>query len=119
MYGCKYVGFDDYCDTDASKGLGYRACGYFVVFILTGVYLLVTLFVGVIIKSMELLQKSVAEENEILTKVYRQQSEFGYGPLALTTLLEVFDMLDQSANGVLTVGFDSSARKRSITLLII
>ncbi len=74
-----------------------------MVFILTGVYLLVTLFVGVIIKSMELLQKSVAEETEILTKVYRQQTEFGYGPLALATLLEVFDMLDQSANGVLTV----------------
>jgi voltage-gated sodium channel len=104
MYGCLYVGFDPVlCNEHDSYGWGWVAAWYFIVFVIVGVMVLVALFVGVIITSMELLQLSILEEDEMLKKVAAKQSEFGINDARAHTLLEIFDMIDVCANGRLTL----------------
>ena len=104
MYGCIYIGYDPvYCDEHDSYGWGWVAAWYFITFVIVGVMVLVALFVGVIITSMELLQLSIREEAEMLTKVAAKQAEFGITDTCAHTLLEIFDMIDVCANGRLTL----------------
>lgn len=104
MYGCLHIGFDPlYCTPEHSHGWGWIAAWYFIVFVIVGVMVLVALFVGVIITSMELLQRSIREEAEMLTKVAAKQTEFDISDTCAHTLLEIFDMIDVCANGRLTL----------------
>lgn len=104
MYGCLHIDYDPvYCDEEDSYGWGWLAAWYFIIFVIVGVMVLVALFVGVIITSMELLQLSIREEAEMLTKVAAKQLEFGVSDTAAHTLLEIFDMIDVCANGRLTL----------------
>jgi hypothetical protein len=99
-----YINYDpQYCNAKDSYGWGWIAAWYFIVFIIVGVMVLVALFVGVIITSMELLHLSIAEENDMMKKVTAKQREFGLSDATTSTLLEIFDMIDVCANGRLTV----------------
>lgn len=104
MYGCKYIENDpEFCDLDKSKGYGWLAAWYFAVFVVVGVMVLVALFIGVIITSMELLHTSIHEEADMLKKVREKQNQLSISDATCTTLLEIFDMIDVCANGRLTL----------------
>lgn len=63
MYGCDVLPVNDYefhCDDPVA--LGWIAAWYFAIFILFGVMILVSLFVGIIITSMELLKEGISME---------------------------------------------------------
>jgi hypothetical protein len=104
IYGCEYVTTGAYeCDLENSLGWGWVAAFYFIAFIIVGVMVLVALFVGVIIASMELLQLSIKEENKMMKKVGVVQQELSYGHQTINTLMEIFEMIDTELNGTLTV----------------
>ena len=104
MYGCKYIGYtEDYCDLDKSYGWGWVACAYFIVFVIVGVMVLIALFIGVIVTSMDLLQLSINEEDKMLKKVAKKQAEFQFSDTVTAILLEVFEMIDIASNGILSV----------------
>ena len=113
MYGCDYYGYDsgeDYYDhkCDNPKGLGWIAAWYFLIFIVFGVMVLVSLFVGIIITSMELLKEGIKEEEEVWEKVREMQKEFNLRDTTVDNLLEIFDLIDIGENGKLTVSiFDN------------
>ena len=108
MYGCdKYgydsgnTGYDAYCENP--EGLGYIASLYFLVFIVFGVYVLISLFVGIIITSMELLRESIKEEDEVWGKVRENQLEYSWKDSMVENLLEIFNSMDIEQNGKLTL----------------
>lgn len=109
MYGCDYYGYDtgeDYYDhaCENPRGLGWVAAWYFLIFIVLGVMVLVSLFVGIIITSMELLKEGIKEESEVWEKVREMQKEFNMRDTTVDNLLEIFDLIDIGKNGKLTVG---------------
>lgn len=108
MYGCDKFGydtgnsvFDAYCENP--EGFGYVASMYFGVFIVFGVYVLISLFVGIIITSMELLRDSIKEEDEVWGKVRENQEEFNWKDSMVENLLEIFNSMDIEQNGKLTL----------------
>ena len=108
MYGCDnygydtgHEGFDAYCENP--EGLGYFAALYFGVFIVFGVYVLISLFVGIIITSMELLRDSIKEEDEVWEKVRENQEEYSWKDSMVENLLEIFNSMDIEENGKLTL----------------
>ena len=108
MYGCDYYGYDtgnpEYdAQCEHPKGLGYIAAFYFGVFIVFGVYVLISLFVGIIITSMELLRDSIKEEDEVWEKVRENQEEYNWKDSMVENLLEIFNSMDIEQNGKLTL----------------
>eukprot|EP00602_Paraphysomonas_sp_CaronLab_P008781 CAMPEP_0185029542 /NCGR_PEP_ID=MMETSP1103-20130426/15903_1 /TAXON_ID=36769 /ORGANISM="Paraphysomonas bandaiensis, Strain Caron Lab Isolate" /LENGTH=970 /DNA_ID=CAMNT_0027564335 /DNA_START=184 /DNA_END=3096 /DNA_ORIENTATION=+ len=108
MYGCDLYGYstgEDYFDSecDRPRGLGWFAAWYFVLFIIFGVMVLVSLFVGIIIASMELLKEGIKEENEVWIKVKEMQKVHKLSDTTVDNLLEIFDLIDVAANGKLTL----------------
>lgn len=108
MYGCDYFGYDTgkaeydaYCEDP--KGLGYIAAAYFGVFVVFGVYVLLSLFVGIIITSMELLRESIQEEDVVWEKVRANQLEYQWKDSMVENLLEIFNSMDIEQNGKLTL----------------
>mmetsp|Transcript_4917 Transcript_4917/g.9241 ORF Transcript_4917/g.9241 Transcript_4917/m.9241 type:complete len:1103 (-) Transcript_4917:96-3404(-) len=108
MYGCDYWGYDsgeDYYDEQCSSphGMGWFAALYFVMYIMTSVMVLLSLFIGIIITSMELLKEGIKEENEVWEKVKLQQKKYNMRDATINNLLEIFDMIDTGMNGKLTL----------------
>ena len=108
MYGCDYYGYDTdnaeydaYCESP--KGMGFWAAIYFAVFIVFGVYVLLSLFVGIIITSMELLRESIKEEDEVWEKVRGNQEAYNWNNSMVENLLEIFNSMDIEQNGKLTL----------------
>merc|ERR1712170_192627 len=64
---------------------------------------LVSLFVGIIIASMELLKEGIKEENEVWIKVKEMQKVHKLSDTTVDNLLEIFDLIDIAANGKLTL----------------
>lgn len=104
MYGCDaYNGYD--IDCDHPRGLGWIAAWYFVVVVIIGVMVLISLFVGIIITSMELLKEGIKEEKEVWSKVKVKQKQYNMRDATINNLLEIFDLIDIAENGKLTVSF--------------
>jgi hypothetical protein len=109
MYGCDLYGYqtgDDYFDDKCEnpQGLGWLAAFYFYCFIVFGTMVLLSLFIGIIIASMEIIKQNIKDESEIWKKVEEVQTNRGYvNSSVIANLLEVFDLLDVGANGVLTM----------------
>jgi hypothetical protein len=109
MYGCDLYGyqtgedyFDDKCENP--NGLGWLAAGYFFIFIVFGTMVLLSLFIGIIIASMEIIKLGIKEEDLIWKKVADVQATRKYMTSAtISNLLEIFDLIDIGANGVLTM----------------
>lgn len=107
-YGCDFYGYDtgdleydSQCEDPC--GLGWFAAWYFALFIIFGVFVLISLFVGVIITSMELLREGIQEENEVWKKVKLMQKSHNLDDASVDNLLEIFNLVDTGQNGKLTV----------------
>lgn len=108
MYGCDYWGYDtgeEYYDEQCvtPEALGWFAALYFVLYIMMSVMVLLSLFVGIIITSMELLKEGIKEENEVWEKVKVQQKRYNMRDATINNLLEIFDLIDVGKNGKLTL----------------
>jgi len=108
MYGCDYYGYDsgeEYYDSQCNEpvGLGWFAAAYFFVFVIFGVMVLMSLFVGIIITSMDLLKEGIKEEKEVWEKVKKNQKEHNIRDTTIDNLLEIFDLIDIGQNGKLTM----------------
>ena len=110
MYGCDRIyylpsngapAFDALCVDPVASG--YYSSLYFGVFIIIGTMVLINLFVGVIITSMELLKASVKEEASVWVKVKATQKQFHISDSTVGVLLNVFELLDVAGKGKLTV----------------
>lgn len=93
--------YDSQCEHPI--GLGWFAAWYFAIFIVFGVFVLISLFVGVIITSMELLREGIQEENEVWKKVKLMQQTHTLDDASIDNLLEIFNLVDTGQNGKLTV----------------
>lgn len=103
MYGCDAYNVNDTCDHP--RGLGWIAAWYFVLIVIIGVMVLISLFVGIIITSMELLKEGIKEEKEVWSKVKIKQKQYNMRDATINNLLEIFDLIDIAENGKLTVRF--------------
>lgn len=109
MIGCKYYGFstgyqsyDSSCDFNNGRGVGYWAALYFVLFVILSAMVLTSLLVGVIITSLELLREDTKASEEMWKKVKMVAKRYNISKSSTDMLLELFDKLDKSCNGVLT-----------------
>jgi hypothetical protein len=73
------------------------------VFIVLAVMVLVNLFVGVIITSMELLKEGVRQEERIWELARSRQRLHLMKDTALGSILEIFEMADATESATLTV----------------
>lgn len=109
MYGCDLYGYqtgEDYFDVKCENplGLGWLAAFYFFCFIVFGTMVLLSLFIGILIASMEIIKQSMKDENAIWKKVSDVQAHREYiNSTTVANLLEVFDLIDVGANGILTL----------------
>lgn len=103
MYGTGYEDFDNTCDSK-EPGLGWWAPLFFVSFIILSAMVLVSLLIGVIITSMELLKQSINDENDMWKKVRSIQHRYKFSNVTLSLLLELFEKLDHNKNS--TLSFD-------------
>ena len=72
-------------------------------FIIFGVMVLVSLFVGIIITSMELLKEGMKEEDAMWAKVRERQKRYKLDDADIDNMLEVFDTVDKNSVAQLTV----------------
>ena len=112
MMGCEYFGyntgmasFDGLCDLNHSRGLGWFAYFYFLVFVVVSVMVLLSLVTGLIITAMDMLKDGVKNEKIILLKVAEAQTKYNISNASISILLEVFDKIDNGSNGKLTVSY--------------
>ena len=63
---------------------------------------LISLLVGVIIASMELLKEGLNEENEIWEQVHRVKKTYQIEESSIEKLLELFEKMDVESNGSLS-----------------
>jgi hypothetical protein len=68
-----------------------------------GVMVLVSLFTGVIITSMDLLRDTSKAELRVLEEAKKMQQTYAYDDQAFDHLLEIFEIVDTDANGFLSV----------------
>jgi hypothetical protein len=67
-----------------------------------------SLFIGIIISAMELLKDGVSQEADLWKLIYQRVDKYGLQNSTLMNLLDVFNALDVSLNGLLTVGLTLS-----------
>jgi voltage-gated sodium channel len=96
-YNTGYQEYDDSCKSnDPHAGLGWFAAIYFISFIILAAMILNSLFVGMIITSMELLKESLVDENDQWRKVSAVKSRYSISSPTLDLILELFETLDTS-----------------------
>ena len=76
---------------------------FFIVFIVLAVMVLVNLFVGVIITSMELLKEGLKQEERIWELARKRQKLHTMKESSLEQMLEIFEMADETESATLTV----------------
>ena len=109
-YGCEFYGYnigitsyDELCEN--SYGLGWFAAWYFTIFIMIGVMVLVSLFTGVIITSMDLLRDTSKAEAIIFAQAKKMKESYYYDDQSYDHLLEIFEIIDTDSNGLLSVSY--------------
>lgn len=94
-YSTGLISFDNTC-VSSDIGLGWWSPIYFVSFIIISAMVLLSLIVGVIISSMELLKEAIVEENEMWKKTHDTLKRLHVNPNMLDLFLELFDVLDNT-----------------------
>lgn len=108
MLGCAAYGYST--DIEAfnalchhGRGVGWVSAVYFALFIILGSMVLISLLVGVIITSMELLREDVLEAEGIWKEVDVVKSAFELSDVAVKMMLALFEKIDD--NGDSTISF--------------
>ena len=109
MYGCKYFGSstgfatDELCVTDNGRGigLGYYSPIYFIIFVIISNMVLGSVFVGVVITSIDLLRQDAVEEKAINERIKKVMTKYEFNESVLDLKLDLFEMLDFSRKAVL------------------
>ena len=113
MHGCDQYGYSEMPHKCTNpKALGVWSAIYFVVFVVIGGLVLLTLFIGVVTTSMDEAQSRQKEEAEIEEKIQELQSEKGINPQEIEVYRKIFVMLDLDGGGTieeeeLRVGLES------------
>lgn len=87
-----YIGvekFDNLCQ--GGGGVGWVSAVYFSMFIILGAMVLVSLLVGVVITSMELLREGAKEEKSVWSDVKAVQAAFDVPDDVVQLILELFE----------------------------
>jgi hypothetical protein len=79
------------------------SCRFFVIFIVVGVMILMALFVGIIITSMDLLREGIDEEKEMWKKINVLKEKYNIHDSSVDNMLEVFEIIDRTKNARLSV----------------
>ena len=109
MYGCANFGFNSGYDqfdktclaAGDGRGVGYWAPIFFVIFEILSSMVLVSLLVGVIITSLELLREDLIEEELIMSRVKVVQRRYHLDSAQVTMMLHLFERIDGNNNGSL------------------
>jgi voltage-gated sodium channel len=96
LYGCEQFGYDDYpgkCDPNAPFSFFWTSI-FWVIFILIGGLVLLTLFIGVVTMGMEDAKKEQIEEDRIFQKAESVGVLQNISHESMTLYKEVFDVID-------------------------
>jgi hypothetical protein len=86
-----------------SYGLGWIAAWYFIIFIMIGGMILVSLFTGVIITAMDHFRATANAERKVEKQAKEMQQKHGYDDQSYDNLFEIFEILDTDDNGSISV----------------
>lgn len=107
MMGCRYDGynegidkFDSFCGD--GKGVGWVSPLYFATLIILGAMVLISLLVGVIITSMELLREDAIETAKVWANVALVSDAFHITDEKIGLLLKLFELVDDNSNCKIT-----------------
>lgn len=108
MYGCRNFGYDNglpqydsLCSRDG-VGVGWWAPLFFVAFVTNSAMVLVSLLIGVIISSMELLKEEFRDNDDIWSRMDSIQESYMLTNTNVERLLFLFEHIDSNGNGYLT-----------------
>jgi len=102
MYGCDQYGYSSMSDQCvAPKPTGAIAAIYFVIFVIIGGMVLLTLFIGVVTTSMDEVQQAQKEEQEMEEKVLDLQKAQNLEDVEIELYRKVFAMLDLDGGGTI------------------
>lgn len=108
MYGCHYFGYesgltkyDSLCGK-SGDGMGWWAPIYFLTFVVGSAFVLISLLIGVIITSMELLREEILQKENISQRMARHVKRYHLSETNVAAMFELFERLDTESNGCLT-----------------
>ena len=100
MYGCDQYGYSSFSDACVSPvATGALAAIYFVIFVIIGGMVLLTLFIGVVTTSMDEAQQNQEEEEAIEERIRAIKEKNKFEDVEVALYREVFNMLDLDGGG--------------------
>jgi voltage-gated sodium channel len=102
LYGCDIIGYDDMmelCDHPHASFLITSL--FFIVFILLGALVLLTLFIGVVATSMEEAADEQKQTESVDNRVAEIAKDYNLDPKAILLYREVFDALDMNGGSLI------------------
>ncbi|CAM9120522.1 unnamed protein product, partial [Ectocarpus fasciculatus] len=105
LYGCDLYGYDDFPEdcTDPHPQFLLTAL-YFIVFIILGALVLLTLFIGVVTTGMDEAELEQREAILIEKKTLKVAKERNITPHLVETFKEVFEMIDLNGGNTIEIG---------------
>jgi voltage-gated sodium channel len=95
LYGCSAIGYDDYPEKCTSNGAQFALTSfYWIIFVLIGALVLLTLFIGVVSMGMEDAKAEQKEEDIIDAKAIKVALMENLEEKDVTAYREVFDVID-------------------------
>mmetsp|Transcript_103850 Transcript_103850/g.298980 ORF Transcript_103850/g.298980 Transcript_103850/m.298980 type:complete len:1078 (-) Transcript_103850:276-3509(-) len=102
MFGCEEYGYnEDDGECKSSSAMGWIAAFYFVLFVIIGGLVLLSLFIGIICTSMETVQAEAEEKAGSDKKIDDMAKLLEIGKACKSILHDIFMMLDKEKKGCL------------------
>lgn len=108
MIGCKYIGYktgfpkyDDMCFREGGdgRGMGWFVAFHYISFIIISAFILLSLLVGMILSSLEMLRQEILETKTVLKKANPIIEQHDFSDEEVEKLKELFFALDFSEKG--------------------
>mmetsp|Transcript_103845 Transcript_103845/g.298954 ORF Transcript_103845/g.298954 Transcript_103845/m.298954 type:complete len:443 (-) Transcript_103845:276-1604(-) len=102
MFGCEEYGYnEDDGECKSSSAMGWMAAFYFVLFVIIGGLVLLSLFIGIICTSMETVQAEAEVKAESDKKIDDMAKLLKIGKTCKSVLRDIFTLLDKEKKGCL------------------